>query len=98
MFESLPQGGGSRRRHSAIQADGDQRVVQSVPDAVECQMKDTPVYAAYQPRWYRPRVSTYWWLWRWAYLKFLLRELSRPFAAALAGLVLAQPRALWPGP
>jgi hypothetical protein len=28
-------------------------------------MNEIPAYTAYQPRWYRPRVSTYWWLWQW---------------------------------
>jgi fumarate reductase subunit C len=33
-------------------------------------------YTLYHPRWYRTRVSTYWWLGRWPYLLFILRELS----------------------
>jgi fumarate reductase subunit C len=35
-----------------------------------------PVYTEYHPRWLRPRMSVYWWLGRWAYVKFILRELS----------------------
>jgi fumarate reductase subunit C len=33
-------------------------------------------YTPFHPRWYRPRVSVYWWLGEWHYLKFILRELS----------------------
>jgi fumarate reductase subunit C len=50
------------------------------------------------PRWYRPRVSTYWWLWRWAYLKFILRELSSVGVAYFVVLLLLQLRALSHGP
>jgi fumarate reductase subunit C len=40
-------------------------------------MSDRPLYTEYHPRWYRPpRISTYWWLKRWSYLAFILRELS----------------------
>lgn len=39
-------------------------------------MNETPIYTEYHPRWYRRRVSTYWWLRQWRYLKFILREIS----------------------
>jgi fumarate reductase subunit C len=42
---------------------------------------DRPAYTEFQPRWYRPRVSTYWWLKRRSYLVFILRELSSVFVA-----------------
>jgi succinate dehydrogenase subunit C len=64
-------------------------------------MNDIPVhtpYHPYHPRWYRPRVSTYWWLWRWAYLKFILRELSSVFVAYFVVLMLLLLRALSHGP
>ena len=35
----------------------------------------------YHPRWFRRRVSTYWWLERRSYLAFILRELSSVFVA-----------------
>jgi fumarate reductase subunit C len=44
-------------------------------------MSERPVYVEYHPRWYRPRTSTYWWLQRWSYLAFILRELSSVFLA-----------------
>src|SRR5437588_11516031 len=40
-----------------------------------------PAYTEFHPRWYRPRVSTYWWLKRGSYFAFILRELSSVFVA-----------------
>ena len=54
--------------------------------------------AEYVPRSYNPRVSTYWWLARWPYLKFILRELSSVFVAWCVVLTLLQIRALIRGP
>jgi fumarate reductase subunit C len=61
-------------------------------------MNEIPAYTAYHPRWYRPRVSTYWWLWRWGYLKFILRELTSVFVAYFVVLLLLQLRTLSHGP
>jgi fumarate reductase subunit C len=61
-------------------------------------MNEIPAYTAYHPRWHRPRVSTYWWLWRWAYLKFILRELSSVAVAYFVVLLLLQLHALSLGP
>jgi len=44
-------------------------------------MSETPGYTEYHPRWHRPRVSTYWWLKKRAYLVFILREMSSVFVA-----------------
>ena len=44
-------------------------------------MSESPGYTEYRPRWFRPRVSTYWWLTRRSYLAFILRELSSIFVA-----------------
>ena len=38
-------------------------------------------YTEFRPRWYRQRVSTWWWMGRWSYLKFILREISSVFVA-----------------
>ena len=57
-----------------------------------------PGYSPYHPRWYRPRVSTYWWLHQWSYLKFVLRELSSIFVALFVVITLLQLRALSHGP
>jgi fumarate reductase subunit C len=40
-----------------------------------------PDYQLYHPRWYRPAVSTYWWLHRGTYVAFILREISAIFVA-----------------
>lgn len=55
-------------------------------------------YTLYHPRWYRPRVSTYWWLGRWPYLKFILRELSSIFVAWTVALMLFAIAAVVRGP
>jgi fumarate reductase subunit C len=44
-------------------------------------MNGDPIYTPYHPRWLRPRISTYWWLGRWSYFAFILRELSSIFVA-----------------
>ncbi len=61
-------------------------------------MRTTPAYTEYHPRWYRPRVSTYWWLGRWPYLKFILRELTSVAVALFVLLTLVQLWALDRGP
>ena len=59
--------------------------------------KALPHYTEYHPRWYRQRVSTYWWLGRWPYLRFILRELSSLAVAYFVALTLAQIYALSQG-
>ena len=55
-------------------------------------------YTEYHPRWYRPQVSTWWWVTRWPYLKFILREISSVFVAWFVVVLLLQIRALSRGP
>jgi len=55
-------------------------------------------YTNLHPRWYRARVSVYWWLGHWRYLKFILRELSSVFVAWFVVLTLLELRALEGGP
>jgi len=57
-----------------------------------------PQYTEYHPRWYRQRVSTYWWLGSWPYVRFILRELSSLAVAFFVVLTLAQIYALSQGP
>ena len=52
----------------------------------------TPAYTEYHPKWYRARISTYWWLGRWPYLRFILRELSSVFVAIWVVMTLLQIR------
>ena len=60
--------------------------------------KGTPAYTEYHPRWYRARIPLYWWLGRWPYLKFILRELSSISVAFFVVMTLLQIRALSRGP
>jgi fumarate reductase subunit C len=52
----------------------------------------------YLPKSYHARLSTYWWLGRWPYLKFILRELSSVFVAWFVVVTLLQIWALRGGP
>ena len=52
-----------------------------MPAAQPQTINSAPQYTLYHPRWYRPKVSVYWWLGEWHYLKFILRELSSVFVA-----------------
>jgi fumarate reductase subunit C len=51
-------------------------------------------YTEFHPRWYRTHISTFWWLGRWHYLKFIIRELSSVFVAIFVVLTLFQIAAL----
>lgn len=51
----------------------------------------------YHPRWFRRRVSTYWWLERRSYLAFILRELSSVFVAWSVAYLLLLVRAVIQG-
>jgi len=62
------------------------------------EMTKTPPYTPGHPRWYRTRVSTYWWLHKWVHLKFILRELSSIFVACFVVITLLQIRAVREGP
>jgi fumarate reductase subunit C len=55
-------------------------------------------YTEYHPRWYRPQVSTWWWVARWPYLRFILREISSVFVAWFVVVLLLEIRALSRGP
>ena len=62
------------------------------------QTTNSPAYTEYHPRWYRKRVSTYWWVGERHYLKFILRELSSVFVAFGVAVTLLLIRALRAGP
>ncbi len=61
-------------------------------------MTDQAARSEFHPRWYRERVSTWWWLGEWHYLKFILRELTSISVAWFVVLTLFQLRALLRGP
>lgn len=55
-------------------------------------------YTEFHPRWYRRRVSTYWWLARWVYVKFIVRELSSLGVAWFVIVTLLEIAAIRRGP
>jgi len=55
-------------------------------------------YTLYHPKWYRPRVSVWWWLQKRSYLLFVLRELTSVFVAVFAAVLLWELYALRTGP
>ena len=57
-----------------------------------------PHYTLYHPRWYRRRVSVWWWLQKGSYTGFVLREITSVFVAFFAVLMLWQVRSLARGP
>jgi fumarate reductase subunit C len=61
-------------------------------------MNKTPAYTQHHPKWYRRRVSTYWWTSQWSYFKFILRELTSLSVAYFVVLVLVLLSALSDGP
>jgi fumarate reductase subunit C len=60
-------------------------------------MSERLVPTEYHPRWYRRRMSTYWWAKRWSYLAFILRELSSVFIAWFVVYLLLLVRAVGQG-
>lgn len=61
-------------------------------------MSARPHHTPYHPRWYRRRVSVWWWLQKRAYATFVFRELTSIFVAFFALMLLWQLRALGQGP
>lgn len=61
-------------------------------------MKETHNYSLYHPKWYRKRMSTYWWTHRWNHFRFILREVTSIFVGYFVVLVLLMLQALSEGP
>jgi fumarate reductase subunit C len=61
-------------------------------------MSELAPHTPYHPRWYRRRMSVWWWLKNRAYLKFVLRELTSVFVAFFALLLLWQLQTFGQGP
>jgi len=62
-------------------------------------MIKSPVqYTEFHPKWYRPKVSVYWWLGERHYFKFIVRELSSVFVAVFVVETLLLLNALRTGP
>jgi fumarate reductase subunit C len=60
-------------------------------------MTDRSIYTEFHPRWYRRPISTWWWLGKWTYLAFILRELSSVFVAWFVLFMLLLVRAIGQG-
>jgi fumarate reductase subunit C len=61
-------------------------------------MSESQVYTSYHPRWLRRPVSTYWWLQKWSYFRFILREGSCMFVAWFVVYLLLLVNAVSEGP
>lgn len=61
-------------------------------------MSETRISTPYHPRWLRRRVSTYWWLERPAYFRFILREGSCMFVGWFTVYLLLLLDAVLEGP
>jgi fumarate reductase subunit C len=61
-------------------------------------MKAGSQYTLYHPRWYRRRMSVWWWLKSRPYVTFVLRELTSVFVAFFALVTLWQVWAIAHGP
>lgn len=61
-------------------------------------MKEAPAYTLYRPKWYRKRVSTWWWAQQWRSFKFILRELSSVAVGYVGAILLLLLWSLTRGP
>ena len=61
-------------------------------------MSSAARYTPYHPRWYRRRVSVWWWLKKGSYTVFVLRELTSVAVAFFAVVTLGLVRAVAAGP
>jgi fumarate reductase subunit C len=73
-------------------------MVQVVPAAERKELTAMPQYTTYQPKPYQPRMSAYWYLDQFHYLRYVLRESSSFFVAYFCVLTLVQIAALSDGP
>src|SRR5207245_4729622 len=90
---------GSGWRDPAIQAHGRARRAEISSTSLGSEMSDDHAhYTAYHPRWYRRRMSVWWWLKDVAYTKFVVRETTSVFVAFFAMLYLWQLRSVAQGP
>ncbi|OFV85869.1 MAG: hypothetical protein A2V74_07185 [Acidobacteria bacterium RBG_16_70_10] len=60
-------------------------------------MSGPSLYTLHHPRWYRRRVSVWWWLEKRSYTVFVLRELTSVFVALFALVTLWQIRSVAAG-
>src|SRR6266446_3475548 len=98
VHEGVPQARGSGGRHPTVQAHRRDPLGQGTAPPGGHEMSTEPHYTLYHPRWYRRRVSVWWWLQNRSYTAFVLRELTSVFVAFFAVVYLWQLRALAQGP
>jgi len=61
-------------------------------------MPENHNYIKYHPRWHRTPIPVFWWIRKWVYIKFILRELTSIAVASFAMVLLFQVKALIQGP
>lgn len=61
-------------------------------------MRPNPHYTQYHPKWHRIRIPIFWWIHKWAHVRFILRELTSVFVALYALVLLFHVRAIMQGP
>jgi len=61
-------------------------------------MPDNHHYIKYHPRWHRIPIPIFWWIQKWVYIKFILRELTSIGVVSFAIVLLFNVRALIQGP
>src|SRR5262245_52433801 len=81
VHDSVSQERRSGRCDPALQTDRRYGVDEGVLPAEGCAVSDRHVYTPYHPRWLRQPVSTYWWMEKWSYFRFILRESTCMFVA-----------------
>src|SRR5512143_3394626 len=98
MLGGVPEGRGSVAGNPAVQADGNQGMVQLVSAAERKELSAMPQYTTFQPKPYRPRMSAYWYLDGWNYLRDATLDSSRSFVAYFGAITLYQIAPLKAGP
>jgi fumarate reductase subunit C len=73
-------------------------MVQVIPAAEGKELTTMPQYTIYQPKPYRPRMSAYWYLDQWHYLRYAMRESSSFFVAYFCVITLIQIATIESGP
>src|SRR4030095_10947102 len=97
MHEGVPQKRRPGRRDPTLQAHRRRRVDQGVLHAEGRAMSEQHPYTPYHPRWLRQPVSTHWWMEKWSYFRFILREGTCMFVAWCLWYLLLMIRAVSQG-
>jgi len=84
-------------RSHTVSAEGGAAAAIKPGDSPDEHAYDT-MYTLYHPKWHRRPVSVWWWLERWCYARFVLRELTSLFIGFAAFVWLWLLRALAGGP